>query len=219
LKRLSSRRTKIWHKDYLVYKYLWPNLTSSINSVLTTINSKKPVVLDIGCGEKPYKDMFGNCQYVGVNYSQDGASPEIVGDALNLPIKSASVDIVLCSQVIEHVPDPKKLIKESYRVLKSGGGLILTGPFYWPLHEEPYDFYRFTYYGFEYLLKHIGYKSIDIKADGNDWIQIMVSVNLRMPNYLFPIRVFLNTLGLFLGHISNQVKSPLNYTATCYKLT
>jgi len=147
-----------------VYKYLWPSLNNSINSVITTVKSLEPVVLDIGCGEKPYQDMFGNCRYIGVNYSRVGAAPEIIGDALNLPVKSNSVDIVLCSQVIEHVPDPKKLVEESYRVLKSGGGLILTGPFYWPLHEEPNDYYRFTSYGFEYLLKTAGYKSIDIKS-------------------------------------------------------
>ena len=217
LKRLSVRKTHIWRSDFLVYKFLWFNLNNSICHVLNKIKTTNPVVLDVGCGEKPYRDLFGECRYIGLNYSRDNASPDILGDALMLPIKSNSVDILLCSQVIEHVRVPKLLIEECYRVLKPGGGFILTGPFYWPLHEEPNDYYRFTCYGFHYLLENAGYRSIDIIPDGNDWIQIFVSINLKISKPFFPFRIFLNSLGLLLGKISRDIKSPLNYTITCFK--
>ena len=69
-------------------------------------------------------------------------------DATRLALGDDRFDIVFCTQVIEHVPDPAALVAETHRVLRPGGWLVLTGPFWWPHHEEPHDFHRFTRYGF-----------------------------------------------------------------------
>jgi SAM-dependent methyltransferase len=86
-----------------------------------------------------------------------------------LPFEDASFDTVLNTQVIEHVADHQAMLYEAFRVLKSNGVLILSGPMYWPLHEEPYDFFRFTEHGLRYLLEQTGFTEIEIKASGGQW--------------------------------------------------
>jgi len=61
------------------------------------------------------------------------------------------------------------LVDEAYRLLKNGGYFILSGPLYWPLHEEPYDFFRFTKYGFTHILTKAGFSIIEERANGGKW--------------------------------------------------
>jgi len=139
-------------------------------------------------------------------------SPDFVGDALRLPIRDRSVDIVFATQVIEHVTNPHIMVKECKRVLRPNGCLILSGPFFWPLHEEPYDFFRFTKYGFEQLLKDAGFREWQILEDGGDWAQMMLSVCLRLNKWLFPLRCAVNLTGAFLDSVSRSTRLPANYT-------
>lgn len=78
------------------------------------------------------------------------------------------------------------MISESYRVLKPGAFFLLTGPFYWPLHEEPYDFFRFTKYGFESMLSEAGYNHVRSRPPGGDWAQIFLSINLKLKTIVGP---------------------------------
>ena len=77
------------------------------------------------------------------------------------------------------------MINECFRVLKPGGALVLTGPFYWPIHEEPYDYYRYTRYGLEYMLQKAGFATWEIRPDGGDWAQILLSINLKVSKVFF----------------------------------
>jgi SAM-dependent methyltransferase len=140
-------------------------------------------------------------------------SPDFIGDALYLPIKDQSVDIVFATQVIEHVTKPDLMVRECKRVLRPHGCLILSGPFYWPLHEEPYDFFRFTKYGFAQLLSDAGFSEWQIREDGGDWAQLMLSVSLRLNSrLLIPMMCAVNLIGAFLDAMTTSRKSPANYT-------
>ena len=155
--RLRARTVRLWTGSYLAYKYLWPNLTAAVAEARSHLDSATPaVVLDVGCGNKPYADLFEGCTYIGANFTAVDAKPDVVADAMRLPIGSKTVDLVFCSQVLEHVPRPWQLIEECHRVLRPHGWLILSAPFYWPLHEEPHDYFRFTRYGLEILLVNAG---------------------------------------------------------------
>jgi hypothetical protein len=91
--------------------------------------------------------------------------------------------------------------------------LILTGPFYWPLHEEPHDYYRFTKYGFQNLLKVAGYSSWEIWPDGGDWTQIFLSINLQLQRTCFiPLVIIFNLSGLIMEFLDHREKIPANYT-------
>ena len=78
--------------------------------------------------------------------------PDIVMDVTNLEFNDNSFDLVIMMEVLEHVKEPKKALSEIYRVLSHNGKLIMSTPFILGIHDEPYDYYRFTKYGLEYLL-------------------------------------------------------------------
>jgi SAM-dependent methyltransferase len=216
--RLVTRKLRIWKRDYLSYRYLWNNIKWAVQKVRGETNNSNPFVLDVGCGNKPYTDLFEGCQYKGMDCTTVNSSPDIIGDASNIPLESNTVDIVFSTQVLEHVPEPQAMLKECYRVLKPGGFLILTCPFYWPLHEEPFDFYRFTKYGLENLLLHTGFSSWDLKADGGSWAQIFLSINLQLrKKYLAPLWVIINIVGELLDKLDYTESSPANYTLIAKK--
>ncbi len=73
------------------------------------------------------------------------------GNAGALPFKDGSFEVVLCTELLEHVPDPKAVVEELYRVLRRGGRCILSTRCCYPLHGGPRDFYRFSRFGLEYL--------------------------------------------------------------------
>jgi SAM-dependent methyltransferase len=212
LRRRSLRVLRLWKQDYLHYKYLWPNLEWAARTALAQIDSDSPNVLDIGCGHKPYRDLFPTVHYWGMDHGTVDTSPDLVGDALSLPIRDQSVDIVFATQVIEHVTNPHAMVRECKRVLRPNGFLILSAPFFWPLHEEPYDFFRFTKYGFAQLLKDAGFSDWQILEDGGDWAQLMLSVCLRLNKWLFPLRCVVNVVGAVLDAVNRSTRLPANYT-------
>jgi SAM-dependent methyltransferase len=210
--RLQRRQANILSRSYLVYRSLWPLIEDAIqNAISSCPNPISPLVLDVGCGERPYADLFQKTQYIGLNYSTVAASPDIVGDAQALPLKNDSFDIVFSTQVIEHVPEPKILVSEALRVLKPGGIFVLTGPFYWPLHEEPYDFYRFTKYGFKHLLITSGFDFKSIRGDAKSLTQAAVAVIECLPRWLIFMVPIINLIAPKLQKLSQNETSTLNY--------
>ena len=111
--------------------------------------SKK--TLDVGCSTGPYATYFPN--RTGLDIKKTPAV-DIVADCHDLHmIGDEEFDCVLCTEVLEHLHTPQQAIDEFHRVLKSGGILILTTRFIYPLHDVPHDYYRFTRYGLEHLLR------------------------------------------------------------------
>jgi SAM-dependent methyltransferase len=212
--RLRRRTLGIWQRDYLVNRRLWPNIERAIGEARATARfTESSLVLDVGCGQKPYQDHFGPARYLGMDRTREDSLPDILGDACQIPVKSEAVDVVFSTQVIEHVTKPDQLLKEFYRVLKPGGSLVLSGPMYWPLHEEPRDFFRFTKHGFAHLLGDSGFKRWNIEEDGGDWAQIMLAINLKLTSRLaIPLRCIVNIAGLILDNWSESKLSPANYT-------
>lgn len=124
-------------------------------------------VLDVGAGEQPYRELFGHVEYLTTDWANSmhpGArGVDFVAPADNLPIASESFDAVLSTQVLEHVADPAAVLRELHRVLVPGGRIFITLPLAWELHEEPFDFYRYTRYGISHLLRAAGFTDIDAR--------------------------------------------------------
>lgn len=132
----------------------------------------KGKVLDIGCGNKPYESEFNGLieNYIGCDIIQSNQNKvDILCPANKIPLENETFDTVFSTQTIEHVEDHQGLLNEAFRVLKKEGFIIVSGPMYWPLHEEPYDFFRFTKHGFKYILEKAGFEIIEIISNGGVW--------------------------------------------------
>lgn len=139
------------------------------DSIMSVQGFLRNSVLDLGSGEQPYAQIVKAqaAQYVGVDVTvSDVKKPDVCGDSLLLPFKDASFDTILCTQVLEHVRNPFDLFQQASRVLKDDGYLILTAPQAWPLHEEPYDFFRYTKYGLAELAERNRLKVIKLEERG-----------------------------------------------------
>jgi len=84
-----------------------------------------------------------------------------------LPLEDETFDTVLLSDVLEHIPEPQNLLSEISRILKSNGGvLLLNVPFFYPIHEEPFDFHRYTRFSLERMCAAAGLTVLEIAPIG-----------------------------------------------------
>jgi SAM-dependent methyltransferase len=122
-------------------------------------------VLDAGAGLSPYRPLFAHCHYVTTDWESSPHTAEVdVRASLDaLPIQDESFDVVLNTQVLEHVQNPATVLAELCRVLIRGGRLWLTAPLVWELHEEPFDYFRFTRHGLDYLVTRAGFIDVEIE--------------------------------------------------------
>jgi SAM-dependent methyltransferase len=119
------------------------------------------LVLDAGAGRAPYRDLFAHARYETADFlaveGKTYAEQDYVCDLARIPVEDARFDHVVLTQVLEHLPEPLEVLTELNRVLKPGGTLWLTAPFFYAEHEKPYDFFRYTRFGLRHLLGRAGF--------------------------------------------------------------
>lgn len=124
-------------------------------------------VLDAGAGDAPYRALFAHCEYRTSDWAESvhagGRNADVVASLDALPLPDGQLDAVLNTQVLEHVADPQAVVNELARVLAPGGELWLTAPLVNELHEEPYDFFRYTPYGLTMLFERAGLEVVSIE--------------------------------------------------------
>lgn len=126
-------------------------------------------LLDVGCGEAPYRGFFDvdlhlTCDWPSTLHQKHAI--DVYADAGALPFAAASFDTVLCTEVLEHVSDPRRVIGELSRVLRSGGHCILSVPFLYGIHEQPHDYFRFTEHGLRQLLGAASLEPVELLRRG-----------------------------------------------------
>jgi len=121
--------------------------------------------LDIGGGLGPYREYISSTSYYSVEINPE-LTPDIVGSALELPVRSCVADSVLCNEVLEHLPDPAAAVREIHRVLQPGGRVYATVPFLWCLHYEPHDYFRFTGHALRMIFEGAGFRVVRIEPIG-----------------------------------------------------
>ncbi len=180
-------------------------------------------VLDAGAGASKYRPFFAHCRYETQDFCRyEGALVKYVQpidyvcEITRIPLPEASLDAILCTEVLEHVPDPMVVLKEFSRLLKPGGKLLLTAPVFAGLHMEPYHYYSgFTHHWYRHWLPACGFEIDSIVPQGKrgrtgiyflqqaygNWrtrelelrgIQRLLSLGLRMlaklpVHYIFPL--------------------------------
>jgi SAM-dependent methyltransferase len=129
-------------------------------------------VLDAGAGKRPYQKYFRHCHYESCDIDQGfyAQQHDFVCTLEEIPREDQRYDVVVLSQVLEHVPHPEKSMKEVARVTKKSGRVLLTVPMNGPLHGEPWHFYQFTHHGISILAKSSGFKvSKVVRIGGLFW--------------------------------------------------
>jgi SAM-dependent methyltransferase len=120
-------------------------------------------VLDVGCGDRPYEPLLvGAAGIVGFDVPGN-PNADLHGSIDALPVEDASFDVVLCLQVLEHVPDPAAAVRELRRVVRPGGRVLLSTHGIYPFHPNPDDLWRWTHDGLERLFR-----------DNGDWSSVTV---------------------------------------------
>ncbi len=153
-------------------------------------------ILDAGAGELQNKKLCKHLNYVSQDYCQyrgegnntglqtgswDTSKIDIVCDIINIPEPASSFDVILCSEVFEHLPDATLAVKEFSRLLKPDGTLIITAPFCSLTHFAPYHFSTgFNRYWYEYHLAAHNFEIIEITPNGN-WFEYIAQELWRIP--------------------------------------
>lgn len=139
-------------------------------------------LLDAGCGEKPYSLLYDELVSSSIgcdveNCIHDQRDIDVFATLDDLPFTDNEFDTILCTNVLEHVADAEKGFMELARCLKKGGHLIISTPFLAPLHEAPYDFYRYTKYGIKHQIEKNGLKVVHENSLGGVGLMFAVYFN------------------------------------------
>lgn len=147
-------------------------------------NLYKGSLYDLGCGEMPHKEWLLNFadKYTGVDWdsSLHKLKADILADLnMTLPIADEVADTVFSISVMEHLCEPQAFLNEAHRILKTGGWIILQVPFMWQVHEAPYDYFRFTRYGLQYMFEKAGFTDIVIYPQSGFWVMWTLKFNYQ----------------------------------------
>jgi SAM-dependent methyltransferase len=191
-------------------------------------------VLDVGAGEAPYAELFQHVDYQTSDWSNSvhaGARrADYIGSADDLPVQDAMFDAVLNTQVLEHVSEPARVVAELHRILKPGGRVYVTVPLVGALHEEPYDFYRYTPHGLRHLLQNAGFVNIDVRPRNDSFTtlaQVMCDMSRdmgRRADGLDPMRDMASQtlrgmadIVASFAHLDTRRILPLGYSVTAMR--
>jgi 2-polyprenyl-3-methyl-5-hydroxy-6-metoxy-1,4-benzoquinol methylase len=175
LPRLKGITVKKKNPDYIHLYFLMKDIKEALDKYA------RKSLLDLGCGNKPYKEWYGPLTESSTGCDAVQSSENVVDTiclAKELPYQNEAFDTVFSTQVLEHVFEQQQMINEAARILKQNGCLILSVPFTWELHEEPYDFFRITKYGLKEMFEKSGFQIEYIKANGGKWaalFQMMIN--------------------------------------------
>jgi len=151
------------------------------------------LLLDAGAGEQQYRKFCSHLQYVSQDFAAykpeelelglqmpkwDYGKLDIVSDIIAIPRPDQSFDAIMCTEVLEHIPDPNAALREFARLLKPGGTLILTAPFCSMTHFAPYHYSTgFSVYYYKKWMEELGFEICELKNNGNYFSYLGQEVN------------------------------------------
>lgn len=167
-------------------------------------------LVDLGCGDVPYyewyKDHIDEVTCVDWHGTQHNKAHVDIFADLNepLPLLSDYADCILLISVLEHIREPQLLLKEAKRILLDGGYLIISVPFLYHLHEEPYDYYRYTRHALSHLAEDAGFKIVNIQHYGSAF-GVLIDVSSKIN------QTFLDAVCRLLPECIAAVIRPFGY--------
>jgi SAM-dependent methyltransferase len=223
--RRQQYRVSLVHGDFFVLR----SLQAFLQRILPRYVRAGVAVVDIGCGEQPLRSVVEKHggRYTGVDVTQNlRGTVDVIADINSVPLSADSYDVVLCTEVLEHLPDTLSAFGEMKRLCRPGGVIVVTTPFMYPLHEEPYDFVRLTPYMIRRCAAESGLDIVELTT-GGDELQVAATVwcnlwsrggtrkrRLRSAWNLL-MRLPLNLLVLCLSPLLHQALPRKYFLTTC----
>jgi len=219
-------------KRFTIVGFNFNHRVDWVKSICQSIPSGSSVI-DVGAGGGPFKKFLAHCEYKSQDFCalsdvqlEEGgySSIDFVSDITSIPVESNSFDYVLCTEVLEHVPNPVDALREMTRILKKGGTLILTAPLGSGLHQEPYHFYGgYTPHFYIHHLNLLGFSNIIIKPNMgtiSHFGQMSLEVNFILFKdkkffviaiLLFPTTIIFNLIAGILDNIIKDYRFTVGY--------
>lgn len=170
---------------YFARKGLYQN----ISELILSLNGK---LLDIGCGTKPYKNISNVDEYIGLEIDDEGNRlhqfADVFYDGKTIPFQDKEFDSILSNQVFEHVFNPNNFLREVNRITKIGGLFLITVPFVWDEHEQPFDYARYSSFGLKHILSENGFEIVELRKSNNGIEVIFQLIN----DYIYKITLSKN---------------------------
>jgi SAM-dependent methyltransferase len=137
--------------------------------------SARGAVLDVGAGAQPYRPLLpaaARYRAIDVAVARDAFGYDLPDteyfEGEHWPVEDGSIDVVLATEALEHVPEPAVFLDEARRVLRPGGRIVLTVPFAARWHYIPHDYWRYTPSSLQNLLGAAGFGEVVVHARGNE---------------------------------------------------
>ena len=144
-------------------------------------------LLDVGCGTRPYEGVCNVDEYIGLEVDDEGNRnhnfADIFYDGKIIPFEDKFFDSILSNQVFEHVFNPNEFLREINRVTKIDGLFLITVPFVWDEHEQPYDYARYSSFGLKHILSENGFEIVEYRKSNNGFEVIIQLIN----DYIFKV--------------------------------
>lgn len=174
-------------EDNIISFYKWSLTNSDVREEWIIKKLKEipegKVILDAGAGELKYKPYCRHLKYIAQDFGEyksdtgegdiqfdkwDTSGNDIICDIVDIPLEDESVDVILCSEVFEHISNPVLALKEFSRLLKKGGKLLLTAPFCSLTHMAPFYFGNgFSEYWYKEHLEYFNFEIVELTKNGN----------------------------------------------------
>lgn len=202
---MSSLHIKNVINESFRKEWVKKKLTEIILVSQISAGTNKISILDVGAGLSPFKQhiIFLGANYFSHDFNQYDPSGSHSGlhdatwdypphdyncDILRIP-EDKQFDVVLCTEVLEHVPDPVSVLTKLFHLTKSNGFIVITVPFLSLKHQAPYWFSSgLSDYWFEYWANHLNLKIIDLNVSG-DYIDLMSQEIYRLFNFKYVFKI------------------------------
>lgn len=151
-----------WHGRY----HLLNQLRDAIRDLAVSSSLGGESLLDFGCAESPYQPLLGPRfrRYVRADLPGNPRADVTIDIDGHLPLPDASIDVVLSTQVLEHVAVPAAYLAEARRVLRPGGRLLLSTHGAWKYHPDPVDLWRWTREGLRVEVERAGFRVVEVRG-------------------------------------------------------
>ena len=221
----ESRRIapSLFQHDYLVLSFLYRDIARGL-AMTPPRSPRRGEAVDVGAGGGPYRALLDRAGYTTRTLDiAPGPGVDIVGQAESTGLADASVDLVICTQVLEHARTPWLAMREFARILRPGGSVLFSVPHIWFHHPHPHDYWRMTVEGVVALCEEGDLQVVDVKAQGGSAAALFQAFNFLLYGALgrfgAPLFAIANVAGRGADALVRDSRFTLNHVCVARKPT